>query len=70
MISGFLIRLVRLYQFTLSPYVGGACRFSPTCSDYAIEALHRHGPWRGSVLTVRRLLRCQPFCAGGWDPVP
>ena len=65
-----LIVIIKLYQRVLSPLCPGCCRFQPTCSSYAIEALQLHGVWRGCCLTVWRLLRCQPFCRGGWDPVP
>ena len=65
-----LIGLIRIYQWTISPLLPNCCRFEPTCSRYAVEALRVHGFWRGSCLTVWRLLRCQPFCRGGWDPVP
>ena len=70
MIEKLLLGLIRLYQLTLSPWVGGQCRFTPTCSVYANEAIRRHGAWRGSGLAIRRLLRCHPFCEGGHDPVP
>ena len=65
-----LVSLVRLYQWTLRPFIGAHCRFQPSCSHYAIEALRAHGAARGGALTVRRLLRCNPWHAGGWDPVP
>ena len=65
-----LIALVRLYQFTLSPLVGGFCRFQPTCSNYSIEALRRHGAAKGAWFTLRRLLRCHPWGGHGYDPVP
>ena len=65
-----LIALVRGYRLLLSPWLGSACRFEPTCSVYAIEALERHGAAAGSWLTVARLARCQPWCQGGHDPVP
>lgn len=65
-----LILLVRLYQVTLSPIMGGHCRFQPTCSMYSIEALAVHGAWRGTWLTIRRILRCNPFGGAGFDPVP
>ena len=65
-----LIGIVRLYQIFLSPLLGSNCRFRPSCSQYAIEALNKHGAFRGSYLAVRRILRCQPFHAGGYDPVP
>lgn len=65
-----LIGLVRGYRFFLSPWLGSACRFTPTCSQYALQALERHGPAAGAYLAARRLLRCHPACAGGHDPVP
>jgi uncharacterized protein len=65
-----VILIVRLYQATLSHWLGGQCRFRPTCSEYAIEALDKYGLVRGGWLSVRRLLRCHPFSAGGFDPVP
>jgi uncharacterized protein len=61
---------VRFYVMFLSPILGGACRFHPSCSNYAYEAVARHGAIRGTALTVKRLLRCQPFSKGGFDPVP
>ena len=65
-----LIFLVRAYQVTLSPLFRGCCRFEPSCSNYAIEALQVHGAWKGLWLTARRLLRCRPFGPHGYDPVP
>ncbi len=65
-----LILLVRVYQAVGSPFVGGHCRFQPTCSQYAVEALETHGALRGTWLAVRRLVRCQPFGGAGFDPVP
>ena len=65
-----LIALVRLYQHTLGAVLPDACRFTPTCSVYFIEAVRRHGAIKGAWLGVRRLLRCHPYCAGGHDPVP
>ncbi len=65
-----LIGLVRGYRLLLSPMLGAACRFEPTCSAYALEALQRHGAGGGSYLTLRRLGRCHPWCEGGCDPVP
>jgi len=61
---------VRLYQFALRPVLGPNCRFTPSCSDYALEALTLHGALRGSALSLRRVLCCNPWCAGGHDPVP
>lgn len=65
-----IVGLIRLYRYCLSPYFGTQCRFSPTCSCYAEEAVQRHGALRGLVLGVRRLLRCHPWNHGGFDPVP
>jgi putative membrane protein insertion efficiency factor len=64
------IGAVRLYQSTVSPLLGPACRFEPSCSHYAVEAISRHGALRGGWLAVRRLLRCHPFGGMGHDPVP
>ena len=61
---------VRAYKLTVSPLIGPACRFTPTCSEYAAEALIAHGPWRGSWLTARRLCRCHPWGGSGYDPPP
>ena len=65
-----LILLVRCYQAALRPLLGGHCRFMPTCSEYAVEALERHGCVRGSWLAVWRVCRCNPFGGAGFDPVP
>lgn len=65
-----LILLVRFYQVCLSPLKPPSCRFTPTCSQYAIEALRKYGPIKGLYLTVRRLLRCHPWGGSGYDPVP
>ncbi|MEW6445664.1 MAG: membrane protein insertion efficiency factor YidD [Pseudomonadota bacterium] len=65
-----LIILVKAYRLLLSPLVGRHCRFEPTCSCYAIDALERHGSLHGGWLTLKRLLRCHPFSPGGYDPVP
>jgi putative membrane protein insertion efficiency factor len=64
------IFLIRGYQLALSPFFGGACRFSPTCSAYAADAFTRFSAPRALWLTIRRLARCHPFCAGGFDPLP
>jgi putative membrane protein insertion efficiency factor len=65
-----LMALVRGYRFFLSPWLGSACRFEPTCSVYSLQALERHGALGGSYLTLHRLARCHPWCNGGHDPVP
>ena len=70
MIRGALVFLVRLYQRLVSPLLPPACRFYPSCSSYAIQALERHGALRGSLLAARRLGRCHPFHPGGVDLVP
>lgn len=64
------IGAIRTYQWTIRPLIGANCRFYPSCSDYAIEALHTHGPLKGSALAARRILRCNPWHEGGYDPVP
>ena len=69
-VSAALICLVRGYQVVLSPMMGGACRFEPSCSNYMIEALKAHGPAKGALLGLWRLLRCHPFGKSGYDPVP
>ncbi|MDQ3516433.1 MAG: membrane protein insertion efficiency factor YidD [Gemmatimonadota bacterium] len=65
-----LILLVRGYQVGISPLLPASCRYYPTCSAYAVEAIERHGPARGGWLALRRIARCHPFRAGGFDPVP
>ena len=70
MLSAFLQFLIRAYRFFLSPWLGNQCRFYPTCSYYTQEAIEKHGAWRGSYLGAKRLLRCHPWCEGGFDPVP
>lgn len=69
-IKWLLILPIRFYRYVISPWTGHACRFTPTCSVYAIEAIERHGALRGLMLAARRLSRCHPFADGGHDPVP
>ena len=69
MIRSFLIAAIRFYQIYLSPLKGPSCRFHPTCSQYAIDAIRIHGPFRGLLLGTMRLARCHPFHPGGYDPV-
>lgn len=65
-----MIGLVRFYRIAISPAMAPSCRYWPSCSEYAVEALQRHGGWRGGLLSARRVLRCTPWHAGGVDPVP
>ncbi|HTH94546.1 MAG TPA: membrane protein insertion efficiency factor YidD [Rhodocyclaceae bacterium] len=69
-VRNFLLGLLKAYRYFISPWLGSRCRFHPSCSEYAAEALQKHGPWRGGWLAVRRLGRCHPFTSGGFDPVP
>ena len=62
--------VIRAYQLLLSPFAGGACRFEPSCSDFAIAAVREHGAWRGLILAARRVSRCHPLGSAGFDPVP
>ena len=64
------LALIRAYQYALRPMLGSNCRFYPSCSDYAREAIERHGAWRGLWLAVRRVGKCHPYHPGGFDPVP
>jgi hypothetical protein len=65
-----LIQLLRFYRLAISPWLGGNCRFDPTCSSYAIEALQVHGIFKGTWLAIRRIGRCHPWGGSGYDPVP
>ena len=65
-----LIQLVRLYRYAISPWLGSNCRYDPTCSSYAIEALQKHGVLKGGWLAARRIARCHPWGGSGYDPVP
>ena len=68
--TGVVIVLIQGYRLAVRPLLIGSCKFHPTCSEYAVEALRAHGLWSGGSLTLRRLLRCHPFTPGGIDPVP
>lgn len=65
-----LVLLIKLYRYALSPLLGNNCRFHPSCSVYAVEAIQKYGPWRGTWLAVKRIGRCHPWSQGGYDPVP
>ncbi len=67
--KSILLGIIKGYQYVISPLFPPSCRFTPTCSAYAIEAIQRHGALKGSYLALRRILRCHPFCSGGYDPV-
>jgi putative membrane protein insertion efficiency factor len=69
-VQRLLMGVVKGYRLLLSPWLGSSCRFEPTCSVYALQALEQHGAAKGSYLTVHRLVRCGPWCQGGHDPVP
>lgn len=69
-LSWLLILPIRFYQIAISPLLPDSCRFTPTCSQYAIEALRKHGPIKGLYLAIRRILRCHPWGGSGYDPVP
>jgi putative membrane protein insertion efficiency factor len=66
----FLIAMIGVYRKAISPLLGPRCRYIPTCSAYAIEALETHGAWQGSILAVKRIFRCHPWGGSGYDPVP
>ncbi len=65
-----LVLPIRFYQIAISPLLGPSCRFTPTCSEYALQALKKHGPFKGLYLSVKRILRCHPWGGSGYDPVP
>lgn len=68
--SRLFIALIRIYQYAVSPWLAPRCRFHPTCSAYAVEALRKHGANKGGRLAIRRLMRCHPWGGSGYDPVP
>ncbi len=67
--SKLLLALIRFYRAAISPLLGANCRFIPTCSAYAMQAIEKYGAWKGGMMALRRILRCHPFCKGGYDPV-
>lgn len=66
----FLLFLIRFYRAYISPLKPPCCRFTPTCSEYALEAVKRYGPWKGMRLSLKRIAKCHPFHKGGYDPLP
>jgi putative membrane protein insertion efficiency factor len=70
LLSKFFILLIRFYKAAISPFLGAACRYTPTCSQYGIEALQKHGPFKGLWLTIKRVVSCNPWGGHGYDPVP
>lgn len=69
-IAAVMIGLIKVYQWTLSPLIGKSCRYTPTCSNYGLEAIRKHGPFKGGWLTLKRVLSCNPWGGSGYDPVP
>jgi len=69
MASRILLAIIRFYKKAISPHLGANCRFTPTCSEYAMEAIQKYGALRGGAKALWRILRCNPFCKGGYDPV-
>jgi putative membrane protein insertion efficiency factor len=69
-LKSVLLSLLAVYRYAISPLLGSNCRFMPSCSEYAVEAIKRHGSLRGSLLSMRRVMRCHPWNPGGHDPVP
>ena len=69
-LAAFFILLIRIYQVTLSPFLGRQCRYLPTCSNYGLEAIRKYGPFKGGWLTQKRILSCNPWGGSGYDPVP
>ena len=70
LLMAFIVFFIRAYRLLISPWLGNRCRFHPSCSEYALEALQRHGLWKGTWLALRRIGSCHPWHAGGFDPVP
>jgi putative membrane protein insertion efficiency factor len=70
LLGKFFILLIRVYQYTLSPFIGRSCRYTPTCSVYSVEAIKKYGPFKGSWMALKRILSCNPWGGSGYDPVP
>ncbi len=70
LLTKLLVLPIRFYQLAISPHFPAACRYTPTCSQYAVEAIRKHGPWKGLILAIKRIGRCHPWGGSGYDPVP
>lgn len=70
LLSNLFILLIRVYQYTLSPFIGRSCRYTPTCSHYSIEAIKKYGPFKGGAMAIKRIGSCNPWGGSGYDPVP
>ena len=70
LLGKFFILLIRIYQYTLSPYIGRSCRYTPTCSVYSVEAIRKYGPFKGGWMAIKRVVSCNPWGGSGYDPVP
>jgi len=70
LLSKFFILLIRVYQYTLSPFIGRSCRYAPTCSVYSVEAIKKYGPFKGGWMALKRVFSCNPWGGSGYDPVP
>jgi putative membrane protein insertion efficiency factor len=70
LLGKFFILLIRIYQYTLSPFIGRSCRYTPTCSVYSVEAIKKYGPFKGGWMALKRVLSCNPWGGSGYDPVP
>ncbi|MCQ2285068.1 MAG: membrane protein insertion efficiency factor YidD [Bacteroidales bacterium] len=69
-LAAIMIGFIKLYQWTLSPLIGRSCRYTPTCSNYGLEAIRKYGPFKGGWLTLKRIVSCNPWGGSGYDPVP
>ncbi len=70
LLGEFFVLLIRVYQYTLSPFIGRSCRYTPTCSVYSVDAIRKHGPFKGGWMAVKRIGSCNPWGGSGYDPVP
>ncbi len=70
LLGEFFVLLIKIYKYTLSPYIGHSCRYTPTCSTYSIEAIRKYGPFKGGKMAIKRILSCNPWGGSGYDPVP